>query len=400
MNKQLRIIKSEPDLLITIPFSLIIILLILLLRLLNIKIRVGFLHNDRIGHFAANTELYLLEKKNSKQKNFDFLYFPRSQSCNSELARIWKRYMVILPRFILRPIDLIIRNFDYLKFLRCGSTCNEDRDVLNLLEKYSPNIEFTNLEETIGIDFLSNMGLGKDDKFICLNVRDDAYLNSEYKSNVDYHNYRNSDINNYIDSIKYLNEQGFFVIRMGSKVNNKVVYKHDKFIDYAYNGIRTEFMDIYLGAKCFFCITTGSGFDAVPYIFRRPILYTNYLPVGYFMTFQKNSMIVPKNHYSNDLGRFLTLNEIISKNLMLSLKSIDFELANTQLIQNSPIDLKNATIDMLNNLNNKAQDEKVNTNFWINYPSNLSNSEGKKLHGKIYSKLSQSFLLKYNNWLN
>jgi hypothetical protein len=118
------------------------------------------------------------------------------------------------------------------------------------------------------------------------------------------------------------------------------------------------------------------------------------------MTFQKNSMIVPKNHYSNDLGRFLTLNEIISKNLMLSLKSIDFELANTQLIQNSPIDLKNATIDMLNNLNNKAQDEKVNTNFWINYPSNLSNSEGKKLHGKIYSKLSQSFLLKYNNWLN
>ena len=183
---------------------------------------------------------------------------------------------------------------------------------------------------------------------------------------------------------------------MGSKVNNKVEYMHDRFIDYAYNGIRTEFMDIYLGAKCFFCITTGSGFDAVPYIFRRPILYTNYSPVGGFMTFQKNFMIVPKNHYSNDLGRFLTLNEIISKNLILSTKSIDFELANIQLIQNSPIDLKNATIDMLNNLNNKVHDDKVNFNFWFNYPSNLSNSEGRKLHGKIHSKLSQSFLLKYN----
>ena len=271
---------------------------------------------------------------------------------------------------------------------------------MNLLERHTSIIEFTAEEEQIGVDFLFKMGLKKGNKFICLNVRDEAYLNSIYKSNVIYHNYRNSDINNYIEGIKYLNEQGYFVIRMGSKVGNMVNYNHEKFIDYAYNGFRTEFMDIYLGAKCYFCITTGSGFDAIPYIFRRPILYTNYLPVGGFMTFQKNTIIVPKNHFSNDLGRFLTLNEIINKNLMLLLKSIDYELANIQLVENTPIDLKNAAIDMLNFLSNKLQDETLNLKFWNNYPSNLKNSEGKRIHGKINSKLSQSFLLNNDHWLN
>ena len=44
-------------------------------------------------------------------------------------------------------------------------------------------------------------------------------------------------------------------------------------IGYAYlqKNKRTEFMDIYLGANCEFCISTMCGFDAIPYIFRKPI---------------------------------------------------------------------------------------------------------------------------------
>jgi putative glycosyltransferase (TIGR04372 family) len=399
MDKRFRIIKSEPDLLITLPFSLLLILLILILRFLNLRIRVGFIHNDRLGHFAANTELYLLEKKEKQDKYLDLFYFPRKKSCNFVLESIWKRYLFVFPRVILRPIDLIIRNFDFLKFLRCGNTLNEDRDVQNLLDKYSPNIEFTISEEQLGLIELTKLGLNRDDKFVCLNVRDDAYLGAIYTSSFNYHGYRNSDVNNYIDAIEYLIGQGFYVIRMGSKVNNKVNFNNEKFIDYSFSGKRTEFMDIYLGAKCYFCITTGSGFDSIPYIFRRPILYTNYLPTGYFMTFQKKSMIIPKNHFSIDLKRNLTLSEIIEKGVFLSLKSEDFEFANVKLVENTPLDLKNAVIDMINYLDIFIFNEELNFKFWSNYPNNIKNNEGKNLHGIINSKICPSFLLEYDNWL-
>ena len=68
-EKEFRILKSEPLLFITLPFSLIILVV---LRLLSpiLLIRFGLLHSDRIGHFLINTELFFCEemKKTKKKK--------------------------------------------------------------------------------------------------------------------------------------------------------------------------------------------------------------------------------------------------------------------------------------------------------------------------------------------
>ena len=60
-EKEFRILKSEPLLFITLPFSLIILVV---LRLLSpiLLIRFGLLHSDRIGHFLINTELFFVKK--------------------------------------------------------------------------------------------------------------------------------------------------------------------------------------------------------------------------------------------------------------------------------------------------------------------------------------------------
>ena len=72
---------------------------------------------------------------------------------------------------------------------------------------------------------------------------------------------------------------GYTVFRMGALVKDPLVSKHPRVIDYATNGMRTEFLDIFLGAHCSFCISTGSGWDSVPTIFRRPVMFVNYLPI-------------------------------------------------------------------------------------------------------------------------
>ena len=92
MRKKIGKIRSEPLLLLAIPVSLISLLMIIILRPL-IKVRIGLLHSDRIGHFTANTELYLSERdvnQHSHNRPLDLFYFP-SKPCNQQLARMWKR---------------------------------------------------------------------------------------------------------------------------------------------------------------------------------------------------------------------------------------------------------------------------------------------------------------------
>ena len=55
-------------------------------------------------------------------------------------------------------------------------------------------------------------------------------------------------------------------------------------------------MDIYLGAKCRFCLSTGSGWDEIPSTFRKPMAYTNIVPIGMMITHDKKSLIIIKHH--------------------------------------------------------------------------------------------------------
>ena len=66
-----------------------------------------------------------------------------------------------MPRFILRPISLIIRSFSFLDSFNAKSI-NGDRDVLNLIDKYDTTLEFTKEQNQLGMKYLQDFGLDKD----------------------------------------------------------------------------------------------------------------------------------------------------------------------------------------------------------------------------------------------
>ena len=83
-KKILGILKNELDLLLTLPLSLPFLFFLIIIHPF-IKIKVGFVRSDRIGHFTLNTELYLLEKKNKNIKSIDLFYLGRKNVCNKTL---------------------------------------------------------------------------------------------------------------------------------------------------------------------------------------------------------------------------------------------------------------------------------------------------------------------------
>jgi putative glycosyltransferase (TIGR04372 family) len=178
---------------------------------------------------------------------------------------------------------------------------------------------------------------------------------------------------------------------MGASVMNRMISDNPMVIDYASNGMRSDFMDIYLGANCKFCISNGTGFDAVPYIFRRPILYVDHVPLGIINTFSSRFMATTKKHWLISENRELSLEEILQNDVCFYTKSQDYELAGIELRESSPNDIKQVVIEMEERLSGDwiatEEDENLQAYFWSIFPKN-------HLHGEIRSRVGTHFLKK------
>jgi putative glycosyltransferase (TIGR04372 family) len=404
INKKniIRVLKYEKDLILTLPLSLPFLFFLIIVYPF-IKIKVGFLRSDRIGHFTLNTELYLLEKKNNKIKSIDLFYLGRKPVCNITLEKLWRKELIIFPRLFLRPLCIQIRFFKLLKFLRCGNTVCDERDILNLLDKYPSTIKLSHNDLIKGDDERLKIGLPNKAKFICLIVRDSAYLDKIYiNENMSMHDYRNADVNDFLSACEALTELGYYVIRMGSIVKKPINSDNKMIIDYAYNNLRTDFMDIYLASQCEFCLTTGTGFDGITAMFRKPNIYVNSAPLFFLRTECSNMLSIPCYYYSKNFSRNLTISEIVNKKSAVYLEGNFFQSDEIELIKNSPEEIKQLAIEAVKRQKKEWQDnegDKLQEKFREVFPSK---KEFDKItyHGEIKGRIGSDFLKKNQWWLN
>ena len=385
--------------------------LLLIIRIIKpiVLIRIGRLHSRRIGHFAANTELVILESRrginNPSKKYFDLFFLEKGNSSNSFLTKKWKEKLIILPTLILDPIYQLILIFPGAKDHQILPS-NHDRDIHNLIEDSPPSITFNQQEIELGEAGIKDLGVLPHKPFVCLIVRDNAYLNMHLKpkdkETYSYHNYRDCDIKSYLLTAEELTQKGYYVVRMGVIVKEALVSNNPMIIDYANSGKRTEFMDVYLGAKCDFCISSGLGWDTIPtHLFRKPCLYAPMLPIGYFPTYITQTLLITKVHYSRQLKRNLTMSEIADLGLDLALSSNDFIDQNVDLIEPSPKDIWEAAQEMIEMVEGKGNysedDENLQKKFWKLYANKTINTTS--LHGQLRAKIGKSFLQNNKDWL-
>jgi putative glycosyltransferase (TIGR04372 family) len=221
---------------------------------------------------------------------------------------------------------------------------------------------------------------------------------------MDYHSYRDSDIDDYLKCCDRLTQLGYYVIRVGVITKKPIKTNNDMIIDYSHSKFRSDFMDFFLGSNCEFCISTGSGFDSIPFVFRKPILYVNIAPVGLLNASSKKFMFLPKHHYCNIKKRNLNLKEIFQNNAGMALKTNDFKDNNISLKNNNPDEILNASLDMINLIKNdfiisEAQIRNVNKFSYI-LNKYIPKDKYINIHGKIKSSFSFSFLDTNNTYLD
>ncbi len=405
----LRKMKLSLQLLLQFPLYIFAILVVLVIRLIRpwLLVRIGGLLSSRLGHFAANTELYLCEQdafiNTPKQQYVDLFFFANKPICNLQLAKMWKRLLHIWPYWLLSPIANVNRVIPYGAVHEIGNNTQSDRDIHNLLDRFPPHLQFNHAEEERGKSGLLALGIPKGSRFVCLNVRDSAYLNKYQPGEWDYHNYRDSDVQNYVLAAETVADLGYFVIRMGVFVHAPIKSINPRVIDYATNGMRSDFMDIYLGANCEFCISVGSGFDAIPFSFHRPTVYVNMVPLGYLGTYIKNAIGITKHYYKVQEGRELTMNEIFTQDLGFSPYASYYKSKGIQFIENTPEEIRDVVVEMAERLNGTWQqheyDEALQRRFWEIFPTDSLDTIGVRLHGEIRARFGAQFLRNNPEWL-
>jgi len=383
---------------------------VLVFRLISpwLLVRWGGMISSRIGHFTTNTELYLCEQDAGihvpEQRYLDIFYLGSMPICNQQLTIMWKRALRIWPSWSLAPIIRVNRMIPGGEGCEIGNNTQNDRDVHNLLDRFPPHLKFTLEEEARGEAGLRSLHIPHGARFVCLMVRDSAYLDAHRSGDWGYHNYRDSDIQNYILVSEELAERGYFVIRMGAKVREAMKTAHPRVIDYATNGMRSDFMDVYLGAKCEFCISTGLGLDAISEVFRRPIVYVNLVPLGFLRTFRKETISITKKHTSKEDGRILTMSEIFSHGVGFCMNTSGDESKGIELRENTPEEIRDVVIEMEERLNGTWQshedDEILQRRFWEIFPTDaVGANNGRPLHGEIRSHFGAHFLRNNRDWL-
>ena len=243
---------------------------------------------------VSTTQRFTLEVRewNSthKKKKLILYYFGSKHSSNDFFKKLLTRHHVPLQN-----------NWGFLLYYLCSQipfltaiTIPQTIDSSGLLLRYGTELQFSSKEIKDGSEFLNQFGLVPFGKFVCLNVRDDQFIGQIRTTKILKHTPRNSNIETYLDAATYLAERGYTVFRMGSSVKDQMSSPQPRVIDYATNGMRTEFLDIFLGAHCRFAISTGSGWDEIPKIFGRPVMLVNIISVLGINEITRPVLIFPK----------------------------------------------------------------------------------------------------------
>jgi putative glycosyltransferase (TIGR04372 family) len=401
-----------------LPIYFFSIPLVVIIRLIRpwFLIRWDIIHSARIGEFAATTELYCCARDaeiNIPSQKYIDLFCLKKKVCNKQLEKMWRRHLIILPRWLIIPIQRINR---FLNVFASGGiyhevshlchnmkrTLSSTQDVYNLLGQFQTHISFNEEEERRGKKLLSNFGLPVGAKFICFTIRDSAYLDRDkakenYSSrNWKHQNFRDWDIDKFVLAAEELAERGYYIFRMGAKVLKPFKSKNPKIIDYANSKMRNDFMDIYLGAKCNFCISSDTGIDQIPRIFEKPIAYI-YVPLGYPYATNKNNLLITKHHMYKTDKKTLNVSEIFSHNTALSFNGDEFELNNIELQENNQNEIRDLVIEMDERLNGKwnetNEDKILQKKFWAVFNKNIQKLNLKSpIHGKIMARFGAKFL--------
>ena len=250
----------------------------------------------------------------------------------------------------------------------------------------------------MGLQTLKKLGLPEDAWYVTLHVREPGYRGETHNNTGE--NWRNANPLDYIKAIEAVTKAGGWVFRMGNPSMTPLP-KMPQVIDYALNEIRSDWMDVFLGATCKFLIGTGSGYYHIPGFFGVPCIMTNFPGFAPYYGMRSLDLYLPRWLKKIQTNKLVSFEDYMSPTFSMLWSMKGFSDAGLDWIENTPEELEAATKEML---------ERTNCDLPSIIPDNDLQSRFKKLaetcgqkygeHSvKAFASVSQDFLEKHGDLL-
>ncbi|MCO5141922.1 MAG: TIGR04372 family glycosyltransferase [Oligoflexia bacterium] len=216
---------------------------------------------------------------------------------------------------------------------------NSDKNVVWQNEvKTNLKIRLNEKKNKICEKALYELGLKKDDWFVCLHVRESGFYNDPIDK-------RNNHINNYFLAIEEIVNRGGWVIRMGDSSMTKLPKLSERVIDYPFTKFKSPMMDFYLVNKCKFFLGQNSGILDMAYLFQKECVLANVTEWGIGYPRLNDSLIICKHFFSKSLKRYLSIHEL----LKLDFNSQDLHEfgGEFELLENTENEIKDVVAEFL-----------------------------------------------------
>lgn len=265
----------------------------------------------RIGPFIARTLMAQASatrlQLKKRKRVIAIACFDRDASCNIAWNYVVREFMPVAPR-AYSTLGRWQKRLAPKTSIQPRNLEHWDTDYEGLLREFAPRITLPDGEIEKALLPFRHLGFDPSDPFICIHVRDSAYLNP-CETKDDNHAYRDSPLGLYTRSIELLLDKGFWVFRTGRRVRQPLQINHQRIIDYATSPSQSDWLDIWLFTNAYATISTGSGPDYLSYVAGKPVLLVNFLPL--IGAWQGADLIAaPKLLYSEDGRRLDALQQM------------------------------------------------------------------------------------------
>lgn len=332
------------------------------------EIRVHTLWSTRIGEYLVRYLRAVEDSaENEKKGILDVFVLSDCINHNSRLSQIMGRHICIIDDTNVEMWRYILRHFPNVQFAKCWADYEiKKNDRLRNSKDTVKYFELTAEEEAEGMSKMKAMQLQQ--PFVCVSSRDKAYLHSTFTlADCTYHDYRDSDINNFNLAADYLTQEGITSVRTGREVDRTVEF--DNCIDYASN-YYDELMDIVLAKKCKFYVCDSCGVTFVPMVLNKPVALKNLTPA--FLNpeswpYNPQNLVIFKKHYLTTEKRFLSIREMMEVEIKAKYDGHKYAQYGIEMVENSAEEILDLVIEMNERLDGvwveKAEDIELQDKF-------------------------------------
>ena len=196
---------------------------------------------------------------------------------------------------------------------------------------------------------------------------------------------RDADIGTYGLAIKSIVARGGWVIRMGNPTMPPLP-PMPQVIDYAHSEVRSDWMDVFLWARCRFFIGTTSGPAWVSPTFGVPCVATNWHPL--IRRWFGQGLFIPKLLWSEREERYLSFAEALTSSVGVA-ESLDYLASRgIRLVDNTPEEINDVVVEMLDRLEGKLkyseEDEQLQERFDRMWIRNTHRANGRGRIGRAF----------------